>query len=396
MTGELPMAIREAPRFLDIPVLKISQPMGDFYTGSIDAEDLVRIADFDVRRIQQGEGLETYLGIQRELNQARVREIRQYVTGPDATFPTAVVLAVAERCVELRPACDQESSFFVLKLSNYVADGDEENWILYRQIARVIDGQHRIEGLRGYEGAPFQVNVSIFIGADLPDQATIFSTVNLAQTKVNRSLVYDLFDLARSKSPEKMAHNVAVALDRTEGSPFYKGVKRLGTSTPGRYGEGLSQATFVAPLLQYMSGDQMQTLKDRQAGRRGAKFEDLKQKWDRLVLRPFFLEDRDVDLADLIWNYFEAVSDKWPEAWLGNIEQGMLHRTNGFNALMRFFRPAYLSLSKPGELTSKEQFATIFNRIGLTSSDFTTRRFVPGTSGATDLYKELVAQSGLE
>jgi hypothetical protein len=74
----------------------------------------------------------------------------------------------------------------------------------------------------------------------------------------------------------------------------------------------------------------------------------------------------------------------------------MLNRTNGFNGLMRFFRPAYLSKGKPGEVVAKEKFTEIFAGMKLASADFTSKRFVPGTSGATELYKELMRQSGLQ
>jgi len=33
----------------------------------------------------------------------------------------------------------------------------------------------------------FDVNVSIFVDADIADQATVFATVNLAQTKVTEA-----------------------------------------------------------------------------------------------------------------------------------------------------------------------------------------------------------------
>lgn len=387
----------ENPRSIRIPVIKVSQPIGDFYVGTMKSADLVAICDFDVRRIDRGEGLETYLGIQRELSKSRVTEISQYVEGPDATFPTAVVLAVQERSVVLALACAESESHFWLELSNFPSDDPEEN-IFYRQIARVIDGQHRIEGLRGYERQNFEVNVSIFVGADIPDQATIFSTVNLAQTKVNRSLVYDLFDLAKSLSPEKLAHNVVVALDRAPNSPFYQRIKRLGTATAGREDtETLAQATIVAPLLQYMSGNQMQVLKDRQTGLRGGSFESLAEEIpDRLILRPFLLENRDIDLADLIWNYFDAVQEKWPKAWAGDVAHGMLNRTNGFNALMRFFRPAYLSCEVPGRVASKEQFIDIFAPIDIADDDLNSKIYVPGTSGATALFKDLIELSNIE
>src|SRR3954449_201724 len=67
--------------------------------------------------------------------------------------------------------------FYELTLSNRPGDFDDSETVLFREIARVIDGQHRIAGLKDYTGTPdaFQVNVAVFVGADIADQANIFS-----------------------------------------------------------------------------------------------------------------------------------------------------------------------------------------------------------------------------
>src|SRR5690348_2345080 len=103
------MTVREDPRSITLPVLRIEQPIGGFFVGSIKAKDLVDIADFDIRRLTKEEGIDSYLGIQRELDPKRVEEIRLYVRGPDATFPTSVVLAVPEACVALEGSDDPEN-----------------------------------------------------------------------------------------------------------------------------------------------------------------------------------------------------------------------------------------------------------------------------------------------
>lgn len=285
-----------------------------------------------------------------------------------------------------------------MTLSNYPSESsDTEDTVLYRHIARVIDGQHRIKGLEGYEGDNFDVNVSIFIDADIADQAAIFSTVNLAQTKVNKSLVYDLFELSKSRSPERTCHSVVVALEGTESSPLYRKIKRLGKATAGRYTETLSQATVVEGILQYICRDQSQILQDRQIGRRGGRFPPAQgNDVERLVLRPFFIEERDVDLTNLIWNYFEAVEKRWPTAWKTNATGLMLNRTNGFNGLMRFFRKAYRYVAAPGEVVSTEKFETIFAKTTLKDQDFNPETFLPGSSGASALAKALSEQTGIE
>jgi hypothetical protein len=44
--------------------------------------------------LQEERDVERYLGIQRPLNDKRVKELESYVNYLDATFPTAVILAV--------------------------------------------------------------------------------------------------------------------------------------------------------------------------------------------------------------------------------------------------------------------------------------------------------------
>lgn len=103
--------------------------------------------------------------------------------------------------------------------------------------------------------------MAIFIGADISQQANIFSTVNLAQTKVNKSLAYDLADLAKYRSPQKTCHMISVMLDSREDSPFYQRIKRLGVKTQGRVQlEPLTQAVFVEALMKFISAEPM---KDR-------------------------------------------------------------------------------------------------------------------------------------
>jgi DGQHR domain-containing protein len=390
------MIAKESPRSIVVSALKIRQPIGDIYVGSIPAQTLVEITDFDIRALVSERGIDSYLGIQRELDPKRVREIAQYVKGQDATFPTAVVLAVPERCVTIEIPYEADDHFVKMTLSNYPED-DADGVILYKNIARVIDGQHRIKGLQNYQGPDFDINVSIFVDADIADQASIFATVNLAQTKVNKSLVYDLFELNKNRSPEKICHSVVVTLEATEGSPFYRKIKRLGKATVGRYTETLSQATVVSGILQYICKDRIEVLRDRQIGRRGGTFPiAVGRDAERLVLRPFFVEGQDVEMTNLLWNYFDAVKQRWPDAWERNATGVILNRTNGFDGLMRFFRPAYRYFATPGELVTTAQFAELFRAIKLELADFNPQRFVPGSSGAAALYRTLLSDTGLD
>ena len=385
---------REDSKEVEFPCLRIQQPVGEFYIGVIKSTVLCEITYFDIRRILQEREIETYLGIQRPLNSSRVTELQEYVRTSDACFPTSVILAVPAVCAEFNESKGN------LKLSNYLGDegnpDDEPVW--YRNIAKVIDGQHRIEGLREYPGPSFQVNVSIFVEADVAQQAYIFSTVNLSQTKVNKSLVYDLFDLAKSRSPQKLCHEIAVALDDHKASPFYQRIRRLGIATPGREAETLNQATFVQSLIPYMSPNKNAQIRDRDTYKRGgipARASEKESK--RLIFRNMMIDKQDVKITNVVWNYFEAIASKWSKAWNSQVGSGMmLNQTNGFRGFMKFLRPAYLYLAQPGEVPTPKQFLEILDRVGLTDTDFTTENFKPGSSGHSALFRTLMERSGLE
>jgi DGQHR domain-containing protein len=372
-----------------LPCIKVSQPLGDFYVTTISAQVLRQITFADVRQMQERE-MDTYLGIQREVSPKRVRDIGEYVNTVDACFPTAVILAVEARCASYDDVAR------TLTLHTSPSDGETAPRVKMLEIARVLDGQHRIEGLQYLRpGETFELNVSIFVDMDIESQAYLFSVVNLAQTKVNKSLAYDLFDYARARSPQKTAHNVAVALDRDPKSPLFQRIKRLGRATKGRFNETLTQATVVEALMPYLSAA---PVKDRQVFLKGHKPKPIgADELRKFIFRNMFLAEEDLQIAEILYNYFSAAKKQWPTAWDSTGDGAMLTKTNGFKALMRFLRPAYLYCTKPGAVVTLTAFAEIFARAeSLQDSDFSVDNFKPGSSGELGLYRRLLEECQLD
>jgi len=230
--------------------------------------------------------------------------------------------------------------------------------------------------------------VSLFIGSDIADQAHVFATVNLEQTKVGKSLAIDLFELARTRSPIKTCHNIAVALDSDRNSPFFKRIKRLGVATEGRLsdggpGEKLTQATFVNSLARYISDDPKD---DRDKLLRGETLPFVVGKDDeRLCFRNMFIREKDVQIGKIVEAYFAAVRQRWPEAWDAGGKGLMLNQSNGFRALMRVLGEAYIYLAQPGQLVDSRKFLELFKRVKHNSAYFTVERFKPGSSGEAGL-----------
>lgn len=361
--------------------IRVSQPIGDLFIAAMDQKLIQDITFFDVRRrITEERDVERYLGIQRPLQPRRVEELHSYVNFIDATFPTSIILAIDSDYARF----DEESGY--LTISNTV-EGDDAPTIAFRNLCRVIDGQHRIAGLEGSKQEKFDVIVSIFIGSDISDQAYVFATVNLEQTKVNKSIAYDLFELARTRSPIKTCHNIAVALDLTEGSPFYHRIKRLGVATEGRQSETLTQSTFVNSLIDYISDDPKQ---DRDDLIRGERLKHVQGRdAQRLCFRNLFIDDQDVKVGKIIEQYFVAVHERWAEAWDYTGPGIMLNRTNGFRALMKLFGKIYVSLASPGDYVSSDRFLTLFRRVDASWDSFNVKNYRPGTSGEVELRRFL-------
>jgi DGQHR domain-containing protein len=375
---------------LEIAVFPVQQQIGTFYTGVVAARKLIEICKFDFRRIHERGGRKEFLGIQRELKESRTKVIAKYIRTQNAVFPTSIVISVDERCAAL----EERHGYWLLKLSEYVDPVDDRINIPFGSLATIIDGQHRLKSFEDIRDIVFDLPVSIFIGIDDAIEATIFSTVNLAQTKVNRSLVYDLFSLDKDRSPEKTAHEIAVALDELEASPFRGRIKRLGSATEGRFGETLSQATVVKGILPYISKDPMT---DRDIGKRfGFWPEGDAKSFSSRPFYTFFQRNEDELILANLMNFFLAVSEKWSDAWKWTGRGAVLNKTNGYNALMRFFRDCYLYRTDVPTVVSLEDFRKLLDRSNLSDEMFSTERYPPGSTGASNLYKDLVATTAIK
>lgn len=364
-------------KWITFPCIEISQPIGSFYIGVMDSDDLVRISFADRRKIETDtREIEVVSGLERPLSRKRVAELRQYVNNVDASFPTAIILALSS-----------EDAVFD-KITSTITVRDDDN------VAKIIDGQHRIEGLIGYDRPGFQLNVTLFIDMDMEDQAIVFSTINLKQAVVAKSVVFDLFDYAKTRSPQKTSHHIARLLNARESSPFYRKIMILGTAT-GRATESLTQAAFIRPLMAYISTNPMA---DRDQLKRGKKLplaEPGEVRVKKVVFRNLFIEERDAEIAKIMWNYFKAVEQRWPEAWTLRQAGLILNRTTGYGALMKFLPLAYLILGRDTVIPTAE-FKAVFDQVKLNDNEFTPDNFKPGSSGQSQLFRRLVRDTKID
>ena len=355
--------------------LEVQQPIGIFYVGAMPFGYVTFISYADVRRIEARD-VERYIGIQRPLEASRVRELQGYVRNIDSAFPTSVILTVQRKDA----LYDPESG--IMRLRKDI------------EVAKIIDGQHRIAGLLNYKGPNFQLNVTLFVDMDIEDQAHLFATINLKQTKVNKSLAYDLFEFAKMRSPQKTCHNIAKYLDIEEGSPFYHRIKILGRAT-GRGLENITQAAVVERLIRYISTNPM---KDRDDIRRNLALERATRPDERekkLFLRNMFIDDRDDEIVLIVWNFFAAVAARWPKAWNANSPGLILNKSTGFTALIRLMAAIYLDIDDIGSVPAISAYTDYLSIAEVDDDFFKKENFLPGTSGEAGLYNFLAGEIGL-
>lgn len=373
-------------QYLELSCLEAIQPIGNMYVAVIDCDVLEYISLTDVRRLREEREVEEYTGIQRKLSTKREKEIGRYVNLIDASFPNSIILAMSSENVSYNK---QEKKLKILYKDN---------------VAKVLDGQHRIAGLTHYTktGSTFQCIVTIYIDMELEDQGIVFATINTEQKPVSKSLAADLYEFANSRSPQKTCHTIARVLDQEKQSPFYEKIKILGNANDTEK-ETITQDTFVKSVMQYISKDPQA---DRQIYKQNRLFFSKnkpsyanEKEISKLFLRRIFIDDEtDQKITQLVVNYFLAVQNKWTNSWNTVANNNVLNKSTGFVALMKFFKDACLfyktELDNSDEI-SKESFIQLFNKIDITDGTFNNQNYLPGAKGQADLYKELLKKSGL-
>ena len=334
-----------------ITLHKITQPIGVFYISALPAKTVLQISEVRQRKFDT-QKLITFGGPQRAESPHRIREIAEYCSDPDATFPTAIIIAINS---------DKIISF----------DGHDLEFDETKKIGEIIDGQHRIKGLSG-SGSMENFDLPVVFMFDLTEyeKAYVFSIINSKQTKVSMSLIYDLFELSEDRSPYKTCHEIARLLNSDKTSPFYTKLKMLGVKETGQ--ASLSQGTFVKYSLPLLSKNPDKDTIDIKSK---VKLEDD----PRCPLRTYFIENKDEVIYKILFNLFSGVKEVFLSEW-EDPNNYVLSKTTGYGGILHAFNELY-AMGKKQHNLSKEYFTSQFLKVKetlllqhkkLTSEDFGT------------------------
>jgi hypothetical protein len=187
-------------------------------------------------------------------------------------------------------------------------------------------------------------------------------------------------------------------LDREPKSPLHKRIKRLGTATPGRKFEPLTQAAFVESLVRFMSKDPDEDRRLMLAGKKLKRASN--DELERTPFRNMFIDGKEVDVAEILFNYFGAVKAKWPQSW-ENLRRSsnLLPKSNAFKALMKYLKDdVYCQIVGKdfGKIPSQKEFSRYFTELEVSDDDFTTRNFAPGSGGQSTFLKMLRCEISID
>lgn len=284
--------------------IEVNQPIGTFYLCSIPARTLLKMVNV-IRRKDRDDG------VQRELSGSRIKSIRDYCSDPDAIFPTPIVISV-----------NKGEKVKIDETKRKISVDDDAG-----VIGDVIDGQHRLWGIEysNYEDE-FMLPVVMMFDLTIEQKAYVFSTINSNQVKVDPSLIYDLFEVAKERSPKKTVHQIARVMNNSENSPFYNRLKMLGKKENDQQNATLSQGTFANSLLQLIS-------RDPDGDARRIKRKEQLESDTKYPLRDYFIDDKDEVITKILMNCFGALKAIFPDEW-ENPKAYILWKTTGFRAVI--------------------------------------------------------------
>lgn len=313
---------------LSFDAIEITQGKTKFYLTKMPASVLVKISYASVRGVDEEEG-----AIQRILNNRRISSIAEFVRDV-GHFPSSIILNWKKDQISVKD--------------------NKINFTPNESIAQLIDGQHRVAGLKAAieenaKAGNLEIPVSVYVNLSTQECATIFLSINTEQKPVARSLVFDLYGIADSSVVDQAAaraRDIAIALNEEDDSPYFELIKFPG-SPVRRGGIALSTAVMAIKGLVSDKGDFEQ---------RGILSLELQKK--------------------IILNWFRVLKNLYGERWYENDNAFMY--ASGFTGGIEFFRTKLLTVCQDKKSFTEKTMASCFK---FDQNDLILQKEVKGKGG---------------
>lgn len=214
----------------------------NFHFRVTSNEDDIQDADKYIRSLEKNIGNSSDIssdtnGIQRRTDLKRINDIADFVkTSSSIVFSTPIVLSL-----------DVFSTNY--DESKIIIDEDKREIKIKEDIRfTIIDGQHRLAGLSKAfldTNKDIELPITLILGSDLSTATKLFIDINGNQRKVNKSMIYDLYENITENDRKNINQYTSIvrALNTTESSPFFNRIKMLGT------GAGVISQSFMVDYL---------------------------------------------------------------------------------------------------------------------------------------------------
>lgn len=352
-----------------IPVFEINQPVGKFYVGKMKHSQLVSLCSKDLSSIDNNDIHNVY---QRKLDKKRLPALNSYVHYVRATFPSGVIL--------------NSNKPLNFNGNEIIIDNEPDAFF-------IIDGQHRIEGLKFLDSdCDFEMCVIIFNHVSTELQAEIFSTVNSEAKPVNASVKINLKGNDTIDTPERIVRRIAIAFNDKPGSPLYH---RINFSDNSVLADDciISLATFCRPILVNMyntdfafdiknilltNSNQREALNNINSAGTGKLF------WY------YYVNEQEELLYIILKNYFDALKTVFPIDWSNS--NSILTKSTGITALINLL--VKILRTNPIDMS----YVALVDKLKTLQSlegTFTVQEYGVGASASLKLCKKLAGMLDL-
>lgn len=309
---------------------RVSQPLADFYVFKIKAKDLLEIC-IPVR-LEDGDELANYTnpdvpfdkvpkGPQRKENNEQINQIRDYIVSGDAAFPNTIILGANLNSEGFRITNDDESQWrFEDDLLIIEKDSFKSS---------IIDGQHRVLGFQKLmaekpndPALQMEILCTLYLDIPLTYHAQIFTHINSTPRRVNRNLIYQLYQIDMNEkkpecwSTEVLAVYVAKALDSDENSPLKDRIKLSVKGDKLKDGWNYTFAALVEGILPLLTSNPVKdknilSVKTREQSKEEnvvhATRDSLRQRMDSSPFRGLYLEQKDSTIYSNILQFVDVI-----------------------------------------------------------------------------------------
>ena len=269
-----------------MPALEVRQGDRKLYQFAVEGKRLADIST--VSRVHRDDGGEIG-GYQRPEVQKHVKAIRDYLESPGALMPNALVVAFDSR-VRFKAAPGVKAIGGTRAGTLIIPVPDQQSLIEDRP-GWVVDGQQRAVALREAQLENFPMPVVAFITDDLREQRAQFILVNNTRP-LPKGLIHELLPVTDAHLPialirKRYPSKLLSLLNLLPDSPMERAIK-----TPTMPDGRIRDNSVLKMIENSITDGALYRYRDPKTG-----------------------EGDTSSMLQVLWNFWTAVAETWPDAW---------------------------------------------------------------------------------